>query len=329
MSIKVLTAAAMAVLVLAGCHHPAYSQNNQCGNNGCGSAPVTGPFYSYWDLSDNRTRQALPEVASEVNLDTIAEQMPGGRDTQAYAAYNANQLNTLIKFDQGSLLLSQAYGQKAWVALEYVFFAQGAHLYSNWQTRWSQFANQIAAYGSNIVAFTVKDEPYESAIVNNIPIATMQTELMEIVSAVRARFPNVKMACDCQPYTIVNGLSLSMFDWIGFDAYGATAAQLNTYLGDIEVQYQIPASGKRTFIVPDAYAPSVPANPDSPTDPTIETLSAQQPVYETLMNEHPSVVAVIGFIYTTQGGLFGLDKMPTVHALYSAWFQRLAAEGGK
>lgn len=114
-----------------------------------------------------------------------------------------------------------------------------------------------------------------------------------------------------------------MFDWVGFDAYGSSVTQLGIYLSTLERELAIPTSGKRTFIIPDAYSPAPPVDPASAADPTVNALSAQQPIYEQLLEAHASVIAVIAFLYNSQPGLTGLDKMPTVQALYRQWFGRL------
>ncbi|HEY6329537.1 MAG TPA: hypothetical protein VI756_09370 [Blastocatellia bacterium] len=269
-------------------------------------------YFAYWDDADNRSYDALPEVYDETNLAWIAEQAPG-------------DLTTLTNYHISMLKQSQGYQMKASLSVEYVFYEAGAVLYSDWQTRWDQYASDIAPYMSNVVDIYPLDEPYESASSGGLPLATRRAQLLEITAAIRARFPGVKLACVCQPFSIEQNLDLTMFDWVGFDSYtdpfdtpGATTH--DEWLTMLEKELDIPSSGRRTIVVP--YACVIngqPANPSSSKDPTIADRIAQAADYYALAQNHPSVIAFVPFIYNSQSDLFGLDHMPPLHSVYQLY----------
>jgi len=275
------------------------------------NAPPGGhiQYFAYWDDADNRSYNAIPEVCQETNLALIAEQRPGN-------------LNAIIDYHINMLILSQIFGMKASLSVGYVFFRPGAALYGDWQSRWAQYANEVAPYMTNVVDIYPFDEPYENAFVNHLSLSVMKTELEEITGAIRARFPEVKLACVCQPFTIQRELDLTMFDWVGFDDYedpfdppGATTH--DQWLTMLEEQLGIPTSGRRTLLIPFACVLNgTPANPASPTDPIVADRVSQAADYYALAQKHQSVIGIVPFLFNSQPGLFGLDKMPPVREAY-------------
>ena len=266
-------------------------------------------YFAYWDDADNRSYNALPDVHTETNLAWIAEHKPG-------------KLSTITDYHINMLILSQIYGTNASLSVEYVFFQPGARLYSNWRDRWTQYANAIEPFASNVVDIYPKDEPYESASVNGIPLSTMQSDLQQVTAAIRARFPRVKVACVCQPFSIEQALDLTMFDWVGFDDYQdpfdpAGAVTHDRWLTMLESQLDIPASGRRTLLIPFACVfNGEPADPLSADDPIVADRISQAADYYALAQSHPSVIGIIPFLYNSQPGLFGLDRMPPLRAAY-------------
>lgn len=281
--------------------------------DGNGPGPLSNhiQYFAYWDDADDRSYNALPEVYQETNLAWIAEQAPGN-------------LNRIIDYHTNMLILSQLYGLKASLSVGYVFFQPGAVLYPDWQTRWAMYANAIEPYASNVVDIYPLDEPYENASVNRLPLSEMRSELWQITAAIRARFPNAKLACVCQPFTIERALDLTMFDWAGFDAYEdpfdpAGAITHDQWLTMLERQLGIPESGRRTLVVPFACVINgQPENPWSADDPIVADRIAQASDYYALAQNHPSVIGIIPFIFNSQSDLFGLDRMPPLRSAYQS-----------
>jgi len=278
-------------------------------------------YFAYWDDADNRSYNALPEVYQETNLAWIAEQRPGN-------------LDPIIDYHIDMLILSQLLGMNASLSLGYVFFQPGAVLYNNWRQRWTQYANEVEPYTSNVVDIYPFDEPYESAFVNHLALSEMQRELGEVCAAIRSRFPNVRLACVCQPFTIQRRLDLTMFDWVGFDAYedpfdpkGVPTHE--QWLTMLEEQLDVPASGRRTLVLPYACVLNgAPLDPYNSSDPTVADRVAQAGDYLALAERHPSVIGIVPFLYNSQPGLFGLDKMPPVHAAYQQMGREIIANKG-
>jgi len=291
------------ILALAiGSSTPGHAQSNSSTVNHI-------QYFAYWDDADNRSYNALPDVHTETNLAWIAEQKPGS-------------LSAITDYHINMLILSQLYGMHASLSVEYVFFQPGARLYNNWQDRWTQYANAIEPYASNVVDIYPKDEPYESAAVNGMPLSTMQSDLRQVTAAIRARFPNAKLACVCQPFSIAQALDLTMFDWVGFDDYEdpfdpAGAVTHDQWLTMLEQQLGIPDSGRRTLLVPFACVfNGEPVGPLSANDPIVADRISQAADYYALAQNHPSVIGIIPFLYNSQPGLFGFDRMPPLRAAY-------------
>jgi hypothetical protein len=316
---------AMLVLLLGSCR-PTLSQNN----GGPVTAEAPRAWTAYWDEVDNRSYNSLPDVEAETSLVTIAEQAPGN-------------LPALINYDVAGLELANLYGKKSIVALSYVLFEPGGYLSRNWKANLNEFKEKVGPYMANVIAVWLFDEPFETARLSGIPLTTMESELEMLAGAVREAFPGVKLALNVQPYTLTYHdpstgakLNIGWADWGGFDAYQSPfdLAAMNTYEADLEEMLDIPASGKRTICIPYAYSPQMPSHPDynpalpaDPTnvpDPTIIALIAQQAAYESFVEAHPVIVAVISFLYNSQPGLIGLDQMPAVHAKYTGWNKELA-----
>lgn len=299
-------------------------------------SPGSGPqYFTYWDLNDTRSYNALGDVQTEINLVTIAENMNGGPDTPAWAAFNANQLQDLIAYDTAALAQAQSLNKKAWVAIEYVCYYFACQEYSNWEARLNLFLDAISPYADAIAAIYLFDEPYESALINGVPASRMTSQLTAIAAVVRSRLPNAALPVVCQSYTLSNRLDLSTFDWCGFDAYGASPVKLNEFTDRLESmmfsydQAEL-ASGetprhRMLMFIPYAYMPAT-STDSTPTESVINDLLAQQQVYARLAAEphiYP-IAAVISFLYNSQPGLCGLDQMPTVHAAYESWYAELA-----
>jgi hypothetical protein len=273
-------------------------------NNNSGTTPTPKLLVGYWDLVDNRSYDALPEVVDEINLVTIAEQEPGN-------------LPALIAYDKQALIQANAAGKKNFVALSWVAFQPGGFLWSTYASRIGQFFATCRPYMANTVAVLLLDEPYETAKLSHIPIATMEAALAMVAQVVRSYLPGVKIGLNVQGDTITSGYDLSFADWVGFDNYQQpfNLATMNSLQAQLERELDIPASGKRTMCVPFAYAGT------TPNTATIADLLAEQVAYEAFVKAHPSIVAVIAFLYNSQPGLVGLDVMPTVHAPYREWYQ--------
>jgi hypothetical protein len=313
--IRGIATVVMSVLLLVAACRPSYSQNG-CGNNGGCGGNTPSIFFTYHDLVDNRSYDAsgdvlgIPARPGQPNLLSLAEQKPGN-------------FPALINQDIAGLIEAQAYGVRSIIGLEYVCFGNCGVLLPNWSSRFAEFVEAIRPYDSSLWGVYLCDEPYEAAAEGCGPgVATMAANLRMLAMAVRAQLPGVKICQIDQSPTLQGGYDVSFTDVFGIDAYGATPAQLDAYLTQIESMVGYPGSGKRTLVVPYAYSPT------SPMAATLSYLIGQQATYESLVAAHPSVELIDTFLFNTQPGLYGLDGMPSVLASYEGWYERLA-QGGK
>ncbi|HPY20330.1 MAG TPA: discoidin domain-containing protein, partial [Polyangiaceae bacterium] len=124
------------------------------------------------------------------------------------------------------LTVAKTANQKAVVLVhDHLFdWTAGLSLRTDWKERWDAIASVVEdGHTDTVAAFYPIDEPYWNAHLNGVSNDTMKGWLVDIVTAIRERFPSKAVGTILAIDTLKKNLGSSyvgMFDWVGFDCYG-------------------------------------------------------------------------------------------------------------
>jgi hypothetical protein len=209
--------------------------------------------------------------------------------------------NEVYKLDQIKKINTQENKSiKAMVSVTDIFYDADLNLYSDYATRWSNWAQQIKPYADVIAAIYSPDDQFQDDedFEQNIPdMLAKQVQVNQMIKKTTnipiAVVYSTKFMAD-EDFQI-----LPNYDWVAFQCYGSW-----TECGEdektIPEYYQKLKSkmhtGQKTFVVSDAMA--LKDQLDTKKDYT-KTLIERADAFYQLCNNDPSCIADIPFVYRT------------------------------
>jgi hypothetical protein len=124
------------------------------------------------------------------------------------------------------LTVAKTAKQKAVVLIQdHIFnWTGGLSLRPDWQEQWDAIASILeSGHEDTVVAIYPIDEPYWNGYLNGVAESMVRDWLIEVVTAVRQRFPTKAVGTILAIPALETDLGSSyvdMFDWVGFDCYG-------------------------------------------------------------------------------------------------------------
>ncbi|RZS29648.1 hypothetical protein EV193_11951 [Herbihabitans rhizosphaerae] len=186
------------------------------------------------------------------------------------------------------------------------------HLYPDYRERWLRLAEAVRPKLDKVAAFYLLDEPYH----HGAKVADVATAARTI----KETFPDAKVMLVEAGYKIASIEVPAEVDWIGFDDYCKSPAEVESILGALEERTR-PEQG--LFLFPQA-APLRMCG-SLPGHTTDTELAALQHEYHAIAKRHPRVIGLMTFGFWVEGT--APTQLPETFAAH----QRIAGEiiGGR
>jgi hypothetical protein len=156
-------------------------------------------------------------------------------------------------------------------------------LYDNHRERWQRLANVVKPHLDKVAAFYLKDEPYH--------LGASYQDIRTSAQVIKETFPALPvMMVEAGPKVTTSMRVPPEVDWVGFDWYCRTTAEIEPTLRVLE---SVADSGQQLFLMPQT-TPLAACGTKAGYQTDAE-LAALQEDYVRLAARHPRVTGLMGF----------------------------------